>query len=100
MVASHGRGRYILAMRLFQRMAKRAFDLAGASAALAATAPVLVIAAAATRMEVGPPPLERTLRAGRGGEPFAMWRLRTHPQTELGAILRGTGIAVLPALWN
>ena len=86
-------------MRFLHRLAKRAFDLAGACAGLAIGAPVLVAAAAATRVEVGAP-LERTLRAGRGGEPFAMWRLRTHPHTELGALLRGTGAAALPALWN
>lgn len=87
-------------MRVFHRLAKRAFDLVGASAGLVATAPVLAIAAAVTRLEVGPPPLERHLRAGRRGEPFAMWRLRTHPDSALGAILRGTGVAQLPALWN
>ncbi len=87
-------------MRVLHRLAKRAFDLVGAGVGLAATAPVLAIAAAATRMELGPPPLERHLRAGRRGAPFAMWQLRTHPQTELGAILRGTGLAQLPALWN
>lgn len=85
---------------MLHRLAKRAFDLIGAGVSLAATAPVIALAAAVTRLEVGPPPLERTLRAGRGGAPFAMWRLRTHAQTELGAILRGTGIAHLPALWN
>jgi|GEM_PF-3212073 len=87
-------------MRLLQRLAKRAFDLVGAGTSLVATAPAVAVAAMMTRLEVGPPPLERTLRAGRGGVPFAMWRLRTHPETELGAILRGTGLAHLPALWN
>lgn len=87
-------------MGFLHRVAKRAFDLAGASAGLVTTAPVLAIAAAMARLEVGPPPFERTLRAGRAGAPFAMWRLRTHPHSELGALLRGTGLASLPALWN
>ena len=87
-------------MGLLQRAGKRVFDLIGAGVGLATTAPVLALGAMATRYEVGPPPLERVLRAGRGGEPFAMWQLRTHAATELGAWLRGTGIAALPALWN
>ncbi|MBK9035506.1 MAG: sugar transferase [Myxococcales bacterium] len=81
-------------------MSKRAFDLVGACAALVVTGPVVALAAAATRVELGPPPFERVLRAGRGGEPFAMWHLRTHARTELGAWLRATGVATLPALWN
>ena len=85
---------------LRQRAVKRAFDVLGASAAIVVTSPVVALAAAATRVEVGPPPFARVLRAGRGGEPFAMWHLRTHETTELGAWLRGTGIAALPALWN
>ena len=87
-------------MGLFHRLRKRAFDLVGAGASLAVTGPVIALAAAATRVEVGPPPFERVLRAGRDGEPFAMWQLRTHPRTELGAWLRATGISQLPALWN
>ncbi|MBK7077483.1 MAG: sugar transferase [Myxococcales bacterium] len=85
---------------LRQRAVKRAFDVLGASAAIVVTSPVVALAAAATRVEVGPPPFARVLRAGRGAEPFAMWHLRTHDQTELGAWLRATGIAALPALWN
>lgn len=85
---------------LRQRAAKRAFDLVGASAAIVVTSPVMALAAVATRVEVGPPPFARVLRAGRGGEPFAMWHLRTHDTTELGAWLRATGLAALPALWN
>jgi lipopolysaccharide/colanic/teichoic acid biosynthesis glycosyltransferase len=85
---------------LRRRAAKRAFDVLGASAALVVTGPVLALAAAATRVELGPPPFARVLRAGRGGDPFAMWHLRTHDTTDLGAWLRNTGIAALPALWN
>ena len=85
---------------LRQRAVKRVFDVVGATAAIVVTSPVVALAAAATRVELGPPPFARVLRAGRGGEPFAMWHLRTHTATELGAWLRATGIATLPALWN
>jgi sugar transferase EpsL len=91
---------YSAGMGLLHRLRKRAFDLVGASASLVVTGPVVALAAAATRVEVGTPVFERVLRAGRGGEPFAMWQLRTHGRTELGAWLRATGIAHLPALWN
>ena len=64
-----------------QRLSKRAFDLVGAATALVVTGPVVALAAAATRVELGPPPFERVLRAGRGGAPFAMWQLRTHART-------------------
>ncbi len=87
-------------MRLLRRVTKRAFDLVGAGVAVLATGPLLAAAAAAARAEVGAPALTRYLRAGRGGEPFAMWQLRTHDASELGAWLRATGVDQLPALWN
>lgn len=87
-------------MGLLHRAGKRVFDLIGAGVGLVTTAPIVALAATATRYEVGPSPFERVLRAGRGGEPFAMWQLRTHARTDLGAWLRSTGIATLPALWN
>ncbi|MEZ4398585.1 MAG: sugar transferase [Kofleriaceae bacterium] len=87
-------------MGILHRVSKRAFDLIGAGTALIASTPLVALAAAASRSEVGAPPFERLLRAGQGGEPFAMWRLRTHPASDLGAWLRGTGLASLPALWN
>lgn len=87
-------------MRFLQRVSKRVLDVLGAGAATACAGPLLVAAAAASRSEVGAPALTRFLRAGRGGEPFAMWQLRTHEATELGAWLRATGVDQLPALWN
>lgn len=85
------------------RAAKRAIDIAGASAALA------------LRMTMGSPILFRQQRPGLYGEPFELIKLRTmrpprpgeSPEvdegprlTRLGRLLRASSIDELPSLWN
>jgi lipopolysaccharide/colanic/teichoic acid biosynthesis glycosyltransferase len=89
-----------MSLSLLSRATKRTFDLICASVGVVATSPVIALAAAMTRAEVGPPGLERLLRAGRDDEPFAMWQLRADERSDFGAWLRATGITMLPALWN
>jgi lipopolysaccharide/colanic/teichoic acid biosynthesis glycosyltransferase/protein involved in polysaccharide export with SLBB domain len=57
--------------------AKRAFDLAGAGVALLVTAPLLIAAALAIRLDDGGPVFYRQTRIGRAGRPFRIWKLRT-----------------------
>ncbi len=66
-------------------------DRALAALALALTAPVLVLAALAVRLETPGPALYRQRRVGRGGEPFELLKLRTMVS---GAEWLGAGIAV------
>ncbi len=56
---------------------KRALDVAVAVAALVLLAPLLAVAMAAIRLETRGPAVFRQARAGRGGEPFTMLKLRT-----------------------
>jgi len=95
---------------------KRAFDIVGATVLLVATAPLQLAAAVAIAVEDGRPVVFRQLRPGRGGEPFAMPKLRTlrindedpfalgqigpdHPLvTRAGRVLRRMKIDELPQL--
>lgn len=94
---------------------KRAVDVAGALAALAATAPALVAGAGAVRLFLGAPVLFRQRRPGLGGRPFELLKLRTmkHERapdgrllsdeerlTRLGRLLRATSVDELPQLLN
>lgn len=103
------------------RIGKRAFDIFAAATGLILAAPILLVTAAAIRLEspgpalfrqtrIGPGPLGRestfvmvkfrTMRqdADRAG---AVWASRNDPRiTRLGALLRGTRIDELPQLWN
>ena len=94
---------------------KRLIDLGVAGAALVATAPVVAVAAAAVRLGLGRPVLFRQERAGQGGCPFMLMKLRTmRPPgpsedgpdhdgarlTPLGRLLRATSVDELPSLWN
>jgi lipopolysaccharide/colanic/teichoic acid biosynthesis glycosyltransferase len=96
---------------------KRAVDIAGAALGLAVTAPVLTAAAIAVKVTSPGPVFYRARRAGRGGNPFAMLKLRTmvndadlmgapitvggDPRvTSIGAFLRRTKIDELPQLIN
>src|SRR5207245_7280517 len=56
---------------------RRLVDIAVASAALVALAPVLAVAALAVRMTSAGPVLFRQQRIGRGGRPFPLLKLRT-----------------------
>lgn len=94
---------------------RRAADIALAGAALVVLSPVLVLAAAAVRVTMGPPVLFRHRRAGRDGVPFELWKFRsmrplrdgeTAPAddgariTRVGRVVRSTSIDEVPSLVN
>jgi exopolysaccharide biosynthesis polyprenyl glycosylphosphotransferase len=107
---------------------KRAMDLVGAGIALVLTAPLMVVAAVAIRLETPGPVLFRQRRVGRNGRPFTvlkfrsmvdgsdhlreqlrgqnvagdgLFKLRRDPRvTRVGAILRRTSLDELPQLVN
>jgi lipopolysaccharide/colanic/teichoic acid biosynthesis glycosyltransferase len=99
------------------RRRQRAFDLAIATVALVATAPIVGLAAIAIWLEDRGPVLFRQKRVGRFGRLFTMYKLRTMRTTEccdavspttsrdrritrVGAILRKASIDELPQLVN
>ena len=77
--------------RLVRIARERALDVAVAGAALAVTAPVLALAAAAIRAESPGHPIYRQRRVGRGGRAFEVYKLRT---MVAGAESLGSGLAV------
>jgi len=97
---------------------KRTLDVAVASVALVAAAPVLAAAALLVRLETHGHALYRQRRVGRDGEPFELYKLRTMVHgaegmgaglavsagddriTRVGAILRRTSFDELPNLFN
>src|SRR5574341_29964 len=101
-------------------MAKRLFDVACATVALIAVAPLLLVAAIGIRLSSRGPALYRATRLGLGGRPFTMYKLRTmhvarsahrapggpitgarDPRVfAFGAFLRRTKIDELPQLLN
>jgi lipopolysaccharide/colanic/teichoic acid biosynthesis glycosyltransferase len=72
-------------------MIRRALDLVVASVALILTAPVMVVAILAIRLESPGHPIYRQRRVGRGGRQFDMLKLRTMVR---GAESIGAGLAV------
>jgi lipopolysaccharide/colanic/teichoic acid biosynthesis glycosyltransferase len=106
------------ARRPLARLAKRAFDVVGASIGLAVTAPLMAGIALAVRRDVGSPVLFRQRRPGLGGAPFELIKFRTmRPPpsgltdtaavatdgdrlTSLGRTLRSLSLDELPTLWN
>jgi len=110
------------------RLVKRSFDLAGAAVALLAVAPIMLVAAAAIRLDTRGPVFFRQTRVGRDGEPFQILKFRTmvvgaddakaalraHNEagdglfkmtrdprvTRVGRILRKTSLDELPQLLN
>jgi sugar transferase EpsL len=101
--------------RPWSHLAKRAIDLAASAAALVATAPIMLGAAAAIRATMGAPVLFRQERPGLHGKPFTLIKFRTMSLarsasgallpdgarlTPVGAFLRRTSIDELPQLWN
>jgi len=97
---------------------RRALDIAFASLALLISAPVLLVAMLAVRLESRGPAIYRQRRAGLGGRPFDVLKLRTmvdgaehigaglavnaeDPRiTRVGALLRRTSLDELPNLVN
>lgn len=94
---------------------KRATDLVVGAIAAVVAAPVLALAAILIRLTMGRPVLFRDERAGRGGEPFSLVKLRTMrapdpagsgPEhdaarlTRVGRVLRAGSLDELPAIWN
>ncbi len=109
-------------------LGKRAVDVVGAGAGLLALLPAFPFVALAVKLTSPGPVFFRQKRAGLGGRPFVMWKLRTmvadaearkgelvaqneqdgpafkikcDPRvTRLGRFLRATSIDELPQLWN
>jgi lipopolysaccharide/colanic/teichoic acid biosynthesis glycosyltransferase len=70
---------------------KRALDLLGAACGLLLSAPLLLAAAVAIRLEGPGHPVYRQRRVGRGGAAFELYKLRT---MVTGAETMGAGLAV------
>ena len=94
---------------MYARFGKRACDLAGAALLLAALAPVVAAAALAVLVTLGRPVLFRQARAGQGGAPFVVLKLRTMRDgpgsdaerlTRFGRLLRASAVDELPQLVN
>ena len=103
---------------LRNRILKRGFDVAFASAALLALFPLLIVIAIAIKLEDGGPVLFRQRRVGRGNRFFAIVKFRSMRReehdgagdrstqrdderiTRAGRLIRATSIDELPQLWN
>jgi lipopolysaccharide/colanic/teichoic acid biosynthesis glycosyltransferase len=99
-------------------VARRLVDIAVSSLGLLASAPLLVLAMLAIRLESPGPVIYRQRRAGLGGRPFDVYKLRTmvdeaehigaglavnagDPRiTRVGTLLRRTSLDELPNLVN
>ncbi len=98
-------------------MFKRLFDIVVATCAILVTWPLVVLGAMATKLTSPGPALYRSTRAGRGGRPFSMLKLRTMSVgaatadrkitaasddrlTPVGGLLRKFKIDELPQFWN
>ena len=69
----------------------RALDLVVAAGALLLSAPILLVAAAAIKLDTPGPVFYRHPRVGRDGVPFELWKLRT---MVVGAEHRGAGLYI------
>lgn len=115
-------------MGLYRRGLKRIFDILLASVALALALPVILLAAAAIKLDSPGPVFHRALRVGRGGRTFTFRKLRSmqvgaeelrglllhlneaqgpafklhdDPRvTRVGRFLRKMSIDELPQLWH
>lgn len=98
-------------------MIKRLFDVVASGLGLALTAPLMAVAAVGIRLSSAGPVVYRARRAGMGGRPFTMYKLRTmrvnhglwrsrittahDPRVfPFGRLLRATKIDELPQLLN
>jgi lipopolysaccharide/colanic/teichoic acid biosynthesis glycosyltransferase len=99
------------------RVLKRTLDVLVAGGALVLTGPLILAGAVAVKLTSPGPAFYRARRAGRGGRPFAMFKLRTmrlgsdtpdrkitaaadDRVTPVGRLLRRCKIDELPQLWN
>jgi lipopolysaccharide/colanic/teichoic acid biosynthesis glycosyltransferase len=100
------------------RVVRRAIDIAVSAVALVITAPLLVVAMVAIRLESPGPAIYRQRRVGRDGRELDVLKLRTMVQgaehigaglavnendprvTRVGALLRRTSLDELPNLLN
>jgi sugar transferase EpsL len=93
----------------------RSADTAAAAVGLLLVSPLLLVLAVLVRIIHGPPVLFRQVRAGLGGQPFTILKLRTMNDatgpdgallpddarlTPFGRFLRSTSMDELPELWN
>lgn len=72
-------------------MAKRLFDLIASAGGLLLLSPLLLLIAAAVRLESPGPALHSAVRVGRGGRGFTLYKFRT---MALNAAQTGPGITV------
>jgi lipopolysaccharide/colanic/teichoic acid biosynthesis glycosyltransferase len=104
--------------RLAPISVSRGLDIVIAGAGSVLTAPLLVLLAAAIRLESPGHPIYRQTRVGQNGTPFSIYKLRTMVRgaeftgaglaiqegddriTRLGAFLRRLSLDELPNLWN
>ncbi len=94
---------------MYDRWGKRALDVAGAAALLAALAPLMGLVALAVLVAPGRPVLFRQARAGRGGQPFVLLKFRSMAEGpgedaarlgRFGRALRASALDELPQLLN
>lgn len=104
--------------RLFNRLLKRAIDLAGAAIGLGLSAPVILALAWLIRRESPGPVFFGQVRVGAGHRTFTMWKLRsmrpgsasprhleqgftgTDPRLRVGCFMRRWNLDELPQFWN
>jgi lipopolysaccharide/colanic/teichoic acid biosynthesis glycosyltransferase len=100
-----------------QRLVKRAFDLLVSGVALVVLSPLMIVLAAAVRLDSQGPALFKQERVGRAGRPFRIYKLRSMVRdaerlagnvspkgdprvTRVGAFLRRWYLDELPQLFN
>lgn len=100
---------------MYRALGKRLLDILISGAALFVLSPILLVVAAAIRLEDGGPALFRQDRVGRNRDPFTIFKFRSMPVntgdipsaqaktariTRIGAFIRRTNLDELPQLIN